>query len=79
MLIIFGTKTEQKNLGIKKEMTECARCGQPVFLNNIKQSNYFTLFWIPIFPYKEEYLEVCPTCGYTIKKAKEDIDKMNKN
>ena len=71
MFIIFGTKTEQKNLGIKKEMEECVRCKQSVFHNIIKQSNYFTLFWIPIFPYKEEYLEVCSTCGYAIKKTKD--------
>ena len=79
MFIIFGTENKSKTLGIKKEICECPRCKQQVFHNIVQQTGYFTLFWIPMLPYQNDYLEICPMCGYVVKKLyKKDAEDMVK-
>ena len=68
MFIIFGTETKRKVLGSSKEKSQCPRCHNEVFNDIQEQTGYFTLFWIPVFPYSEEHYELCPICGHVMRK-----------
>ena len=74
MTIIFGTKSKQKNLGIVGNF-ECSRCNNVSEWSLMHTQQWFTLFWIPIFPIskKHEYMQ-CPICGqgYEVPKDLEE-------
>jgi len=62
MILIFGTKRKFKNLGTL-ENCHCSRCNNTSDWNFMEYRDWFTLFWIPVFPIsgRKEYLE-CPIC-----------------
>ncbi len=41
----------------------CANCGRPAANNVICAKTWFTLFFIPIFPFSVKYRMVCTFCG----------------
>ena len=57
-----GTKRKFKNLGAL-ENCHCTRCNNTSDWNFMEYRDWFTLFWIPVFPIsgRKEYLE-CPIC-----------------
>jgi len=61
MLIIFGTRRMRKQLGVVLMM--CARCHRPCAQTIVKIHTWFTLFFIPIFPFSTKYFTVCSMCG----------------
>ncbi|MBN4057170.1 hypothetical protein JYU19_02565 [bacterium AH-315-J21] len=42
----------------------------------MKISNWFTLFFIPIFPYSTKRLLVCPVCKVSFELESEQYDEM---
>lgn len=65
MFFIFGIgDRKQKHLG-NTALMDCPRCGNtsswPVHL----EKTYFSLFFIPLIPYRTEYLLSCPVCRET--------------
>ena len=62
MIIVYGTKNKIKNLGIVGKY-ECSRCNNISDLQFMSSQQWFTLFWIPIFPIskKKEFMQ-CPIC-----------------
>ncbi|RRD40337.1 zinc ribbon domain-containing protein [Leptotrichia sp. OH3620_COT-345] len=68
MIILFGTKTIYKDMGIVGNY-ECSRCHNVSEWKFMEYRNWFTLFFIPVFPIsrKHEYLQ-CPICNqaYTV-------------
>jgi hypothetical protein len=63
MIIIWGSKGFQKLLGYT-QMTQCAHCNNINPFQVLCVRTWFTLFWIPIFPFSTKYLIMCPICGY---------------
>ena len=62
MIIVYGTKNKIKNLGIVGKY-ECSRCNNISDLQFMSSQQWFTLFWISIFPIskKQEFMQ-CPIC-----------------
>jgi hypothetical protein len=75
-LITFGKKTFT-DLGETGEEQICVWCSRPVFYHLILARTWLTYFFIPLIPYRSEYLIECPACsggteirGEEIKAAK---------
>ena len=63
MFIIWGSKYFTKVIGETVTRYRCSNCNNANPFQIIKQSKWFTIFFIPIFPYSTKYLELCPICG----------------
>lgn len=61
-MIIFGTTIKEKSLFFLLGEIHCTNCGQEVHLELIQQKIWFTLFFIPIFPMRTQYMLRCPLC-----------------
>ena len=71
MFLIFGFgKQIIKQLGIVPE-TICRSCHKPSRRMLLLITEWFTLFFLPIFPYKSSYVLVCPLCNYSQTVSKE--------
>ena len=62
-MIIFGTKTFPKMKGLKKEITVCNVCGEESRWQLWRIASWFTLFFIPVFPYYIKQILICPICN----------------
>ncbi len=70
MLIFgFGRRTV-KELGTTDKKL-CPHCNNFRAWKYMKVTTWFTLFFIPIIPYKTMYIEECPICKSAIKVDKE--------
>ncbi len=72
-MIIYGWgKTTDKIVG-EYPPSQCPNqnCGAWIGRQLIKRRTWFTLFWIPLIPYKTEYILMCPNCkvGSLLDKA----------
>jgi len=61
VIILFGTRRMRKPLG--NVMMLCQRCQRPSAHALFKLHTWFTLFFIPIFPFSVKYATACPMCG----------------
>jgi hypothetical protein len=61
MFIIFGTRRMRKSLGTV--LLLCQRCQRPSAHAVFKLHTWFTLFFIPVFPFNVKYATACPMCG----------------
>ncbi len=72
MFIIFGWgKQAMKDEGPVFRNT-CEHCKNNDYWQLYTRRTWFTLFFIPVFPYSTEHLLLCPICnyGYEVEKAK---------
>lgn len=77
MFIIFGWgKKTVQNYGSTFPMI-CGNCNNSVYSNLVQVRLWFTIFFIPIIPYKSKFHLICNTCsrgtelmGDDVKKAK---------
>lgn len=63
MLIIFGWGRQFRKLIGITFIENCWFCGQEASVGIIRVMTFFTLFFIPVFPYKTEYYVACEKCG----------------
>lgn len=70
----FGHKTT-KSFGMMTSNT-CHRCNNHVQRAMVKVTTWFTIFFIPIIPYRKQYLMVCPICNDVIESSKEEFESM---
>lgn len=68
----FGYKTV-KSFGTVAERP-CENCKNRVNDEILKVTTWFTLFFIPILPYRKEFLLVCPICRNALKISKVDFE-----
>ena len=54
----------------------CSYCNQTSIWQLCIVRTWFTLFFIPIIPYKKSYQITCPSCGSYIELTQEQFDKM---
>lgn len=66
-MVIYGTGG--KDLGTKQlDFEKCPSCGEKGKLQLQGISRYFTLFWIPVFPYSKKIFTFCNACEKEIPK-----------
>ena len=64
MFFIFGFGKQTIKTTWSNNDRTCPRCNNTKKWPYKKITYWFTLFFIPIIPYKVVYLTVCPICGY---------------
>lgn len=62
MFVIFGSARRQKGFNVFAQDV-CGRCHTPNNMQLVEISNWFSLFFIPIFKITKEFYFVCPSCG----------------
>lgn len=76
MPIIFGwgyKKTKNHGPAYKKK---CDNCHNESEYTLIEISIWFTLFFIPVFPYERHYLLMCPICGNGFELNKQAFEEL---
>ena len=74
-MIIWGWgHVKTTNYGEVPSPVVCARCNNQVKQVLLRDSTYFRLFFIPIFPYRTEYFSTCPVCGNSYQLSKKAFD-----
>jgi hypothetical protein len=62
MFIIFGwSHTRLKEFGALI-MRMCEHCHNEAAWHLVSRSVWFTLFFIPVFPYERDHFLICPVC-----------------
>lgn len=62
MFILFGWgHTKNENFG-KVLPRKCGNCKNEEYWSLFKISRWFTLFFIPVFPYQTKRFTICPVC-----------------
>ena len=79
MFFLFGLgKQTVKKLGRIGEQT-CENCHKPVQCILVKVADWFTFFFIPIFPYLTRYALICPLCDHAREVSRDEISDMIKD
>jgi hypothetical protein len=70
-VIIFGWGHEKTRSFGATEEDRCPCCDKIGRWELKEVSEWFTIFFVPIFPYKREYLSLCPICksGMELKRG----------
>ena len=78
MFLFFGmNKQTMKKLGRIPEQI-CGHCQKPSRRVLIKVIDWFTVFFIPIFPFMTRYALVCPLCDDTREVTDEEMEEILK-
>lgn len=67
MFILFGIKPTVKELGTLTNDHSCPSCGAVMRPILIRNSTFFTLFFIPVFPVHMKNYLICPKCQHSVK------------
>lgn len=78
MFIIWGFRDIQKELG-QVGYYHCNRCNNDGYWRLMKVTNWFTLFFIPVIPYRTKYYVYCPVCHDTSQVPKEEAKRIMEN
>ncbi len=76
MFFIFGWGHQMQTNDGPVEERECANCNNTKYWLLGKVSNWFTLFFIPVIPYKTTRYTHCPICGNSEILSKEQYEMM---
>ena len=75
-MIIFGWGFQTiKNFGPVSK-NRCSHCNNEDYWILTRVMTWFTVFFIPIFPYEIKYHLACPVCKYGITLKKDQISQM---
>lgn len=79
MLIIWGFRDIDKELG-PVDYLHCSRCNNDSTWRLQRETSWFTLFFIPIIPYRRKYYVYCPVCHWVTEVPKAEAQRiMEKN
>jgi endogenous inhibitor of DNA gyrase (YacG/DUF329 family) len=73
MIIVAGAAPRVEKHPLKTEK-HCFHCNNTSRWVLQKTRHFITLFFLPVAPYKTDYLMYCPICGNTVKLSKEDYE-----
>lgn len=62
MLIVGWGHRREKVIG-PVEKLRCPRCGRDEFWELVQVRSYFSLFFVPLLPYRTETVIRCPICN----------------
>lgn len=71
MFFIFGFGRKMVKRFGRLGGEKCQRCNNITQKELIKITTWFTLFFIPIIPYKTQYVIGCPICGNSAEVGKD--------
>jgi hypothetical protein len=74
MLILFGFRSRRKSLGTTFML--CSRCQRPCAHAIARMQRWFTLFFIPVIPFKTTYFTSCAMCGSAFKIDREKAEQL---
>lgn len=74
MFFIFGTRVKRRRLGTVLMM--CQSCHRPCSHVVGMRQTWFTLFFIPLIPFKATHFTVCSMCSASFKQSKEDAARL---
>lgn len=75
MIFIFGFgEPKTYYIGPVDEQT-CEVCKQTAFQELIKVTEWFTLYFIRVYPQRHLYFTMCPHCKLQTKISKDEFDK----
>ena len=75
MFFIFGWgRTTIKYFG-KVMPLKCGKCNNIQYWNLIRKRKWFTLFFIPVIPYENNYYLICPICNNGILLFNDQVEK----
>jgi len=66
MIIIWGTRASKKILG-DTAVYSCNNCNNANPHQIVRVMKWFTLFWIPIFPFSIKHFITCPICSHDVQ------------
>ena len=74
-MIIFGWgHTKREDLGAVMPL-KCPKCNNTKFWHLRKQSTWFTLFFMPVFPYEKNKWLSCPICNSGIQLSNDQVER----
>ena len=75
MLIIWGFRDTDRDLGVV-DYLHCNRCNNDSNWRLQRTTSWFTLFFIPVIPYRRVYYVYCPVCHWTTEIPKEEAKRI---
>lgn len=75
MFIIFGTRRRVKKLH-GRTLYHCNHCNNNEYWDIVQVAEWFTLFFIPIFPIQRQYYLMCPICSYGVKISSQEYKRL---
>jgi len=73
-MIIFGWGHQTiKKIGVVYK-NNCSHCNNEVYLELARYRTWFTLFFIPVIPYKTKYFLGCPICQYGVTLSGDQLE-----
>lgn len=79
MIYIFGNHHFVHHRGRVNDSFICPHCCREMNFVLQTTASWFTLFFIPIFPYRFQRQVVCPCCGCQLKMSGPEYDELLKN
>ena len=83
MFLIWGSKHTRKVIGTVEKDFICKHCQNVTPYQIVKDTDWFTIYMMPVIPAISSYRAECPICnfGFDIdkKRAKEIITEIDKN
>ena len=74
MFVLFGFGHSTSQDYKLQDISHCNHCNNDTRWTISRAIKWFTLFFIPIFPYKTEYVTYCPICNSGFKITQEEFD-----
>ncbi|MCD4744959.1 MAG: zinc ribbon domain-containing protein [Bacteroidales bacterium] len=74
MFIIFGFGQQTKKENKLSSYNHCLHCNNNSQWILKKTTYWFTLFFLPVIPYKIRYSVFCPVCNYEILLNREEYE-----
>ncbi len=78
MFIIWGFTQTEKELGFVGYF-HCYKCNNDGNWQLKKVTNWFTIFFIPVIPFRRKYYVYCPVCHDATQVPKEEAKRIMEN
>ncbi len=75
MFFIFGWGRTSNNDFGPTRYTKCRNCNNESFWHLMHRRVWFTLFFIPVFPYESDHYLLCRICTQGFKLSSDEIQK----
>lgn len=79
MFVLFGFGHKTFNEKKLQDVTHCYHCNNLTNWVLSRQTNWFTLFFIPVIPVQTEYWVYCPICKKGHKITQHEFDRKSMN
>lgn len=71
-MIVWGFRSRNKVYG--QAQFVCSQCHQHSYHSFVRTQRWFTLFFIPVFPFSTTYISRCNMCGIQLRVPKEKVE-----